>query len=60
MNLDGFESVWFKLGMIIDTIKLYSLILVWLTLTVIEGHRDGRKQKLLCQVINQLDGIWYV
>ena len=45
MHLDIYESVWFKLGMVIDTIVLYIL-----TLTLIQSHRSVRKQKLLHQL----------
>ena len=36
--------------MMIDTFVLYILILVDLTLTLIQGYRSARKQKLLCQI----------
>ena len=34
----------------IDTTKLYNLILVYVTLALNYGHGDARKQKLLCQL----------
>ena len=34
-----YEPIWFKLGVTIDTIKPYTLMLVCLTLTMIQGHR---------------------
>ena len=46
MDFDVHELIWFKFGMMIDTIELYMLMLVLLTLTIIEGHRSMRKQKL--------------
>ena len=39
----------FRLGVMIHTIVLYILIIVSLTLTLIQGHRSERKQKLLHQ-----------
>ena len=48
MDSNVYELIWFKLCRIIDTIKLYILILVLLTLT--QGHRSARKQKLLRQL----------
>ena len=53
MHLDIYEPVWFKLGMMIETIELYSLSPVYVTLTFIQAHRDARKLELLqsCQSI---------
>ena len=55
--------IWFQLGMIVDTIELSILILVSMTLTFVQGHRNARKQKLMCQlfykVLIDLDGIQY-
>ena len=42
--------------MMIDTTKPDSLILVWMTLTFIQGHNYMRKQEFLHSV---LDEIWY-
>ena len=39
---DTCESVCFKLGMMLDTTKLYSLIPVWMTLVFTQGHRQAR------------------
>ena len=50
MHSDVYESISFILGMMIDTVVLYVLILVKLTWTVIQGHKSVRKQKLLCQL----------
>ena len=45
------KPIWFKLGLTMDTVKFYIFILVLcVTLTVIEGHWDARKYKLLCQL----------
>ena len=50
----------FKLGMMIDTIVNYILILVLITLTMIQGHRNERKQTLLCQLSYKVfNGILY-
>ena len=46
MHSDVYELIWFKFSMIIDTIVLYILILVRITLTFTEGHRSMRKQVL--------------
>ena len=43
----------------IDTNKLYIVILVSMTLTLIQSHRLARKQKLVTQFSMDLDGIWY-
>ena len=34
------EPVYFKLGMMLNTSKLYSLISFWMTLMFAQGHRD--------------------
>ena len=44
MHSDFTEPIWLKLGMAIDTIELYILILACLTLTLNQGHRDAREQ----------------
>ena len=49
-----YEPVWCKLGMMIDTIELYSLILVGVILTFIGGHRCARKWKLQHQLSHQV------
>ena len=49
MHLDVYEWIWFKLGMMIDTIVLYILILIKLTLPLIQGHKSPRKRNILCQ-----------
>ena len=60
-----YESVWFSLGIVIDTIVLYSLILVYLTLVLIQSKtftkRSARKQKLqqyLTKFSINLNEIW--
>ena len=52
--LDIYESVWFKGGVIIDTFELYILTVGYVTLTMIQGHRSVRKQKLLCQLSHKI------
>ena len=52
--LDIYKSVWCRIGLMIDTVVLYIFILVYLTLTVIQGHRFSRKQKLLCQLFHKI------
>ena len=46
MHLDIYESIWLKLGMLLNTIELYILIQVSLILTFIQGHMSVRKLKL--------------
>ena len=41
--LDAYETIYVKLGMIIDASNLYSLIPVWITLICILGHSIRRK-----------------
>ena len=43
----------FKLGMILDATELYIWILVWLTLTYIQGHRGAKKQNLTHKFISE-------
>ena len=50
MHLDACEWIWFKLGVMIDTSVLYSLLLVLSTLILIQGHRSARKQNILHQL----------
>ena len=50
LHLDIYEPIWFKLDMMTDATKLYILIIVYVTWTVIQGHRDTKKQTLLCQL----------
>ena len=40
MHFDVYETTWFKLGMMIDTLILYILIPVLLTLTLFQGYRS--------------------
>ena len=47
MCQDTCERIYFKLGLILDTAKLYSLILVWKTVMFTEGHRVRRKVELV-------------
>ena len=58
------ETIWFKLGVMKDSIDLYIFVLVTVNLTFIQGHRDARDLKLLCQLspylakfLVDLDGI---
>ena len=45
---------WLKLGLMVDTIVFYILIVVLLTLTLIQGHRRARKQKHLQQLSHKV------
>ena len=47
MHLNILGLLCFKLGVMIDSIAVYPLIVVKVTLTLIQGHRGVRKQKLL-------------
>ena len=56
MHLDVYDTIWFKLGLIIDTVEHHILMLIWLTLTFIQGHisaRNFRKQKTSVWMISQ-------
>ena len=57
-----YKQIRFKLGLI-DSAKLYMLILVKVTVTLIQGHRVVGKQKPLGQLSLKFsmncDGIWY-
>ena len=44
MLSDFYDSISFKLGKVIDYIELYILIQVYLTMTLIESHKNARKQ----------------
>ena len=53
-----------QFGAMIGCSELYILILVWLTLTLIQGDRSTRKQKNFCasyltKLSTDLDWIWY-
>ena len=43
-----YRLISFKLGVMIEITKLYIFILVWMTLTFIQGHSYIRNQKLWC------------
>ena len=62
MNSDICESIVFKLGMMIDATHIF--ILVYVTLTFMQGHGDARKQKLVRQLSHRkfsmgLERIWH-
>ena len=54
MHSDVWELIWFKLGMMIDTVKFDILVLVYVALTMIQGHRSARKQKRLWQLSHKV------
>ena len=54
MHSHVYESIWFKVGMMIDTIELYILILTLLILTLIQGHRSTKKKKVLFQLSHKV------
>ena len=47
MCQDTCKPICFKLGMMLDTTELYSLIPVWITLILIQGHWFIGKRKLV-------------
>ena len=47
MFQDACESICFKVGMMLNTTKLYSLIPVWITLMFTQGHRVKEKLELV-------------
>ena len=53
MHLNITELIWLKLVMI-DITRLYILILILNDMTFIQGHKGGRKGKLLCQVSHKV------
>ena len=66
MHLGFHEPVWFKLNKMIDTARCtdrYILILVFLTVTLIQGHRDSRRENFSANYLPKLsvdlDGIWH-
>ena len=64
MQPDIYEPIWSKLGTMIDTTKLYILILVEGAMVLIQGHKGARKQRLCANCLTKfstdLDGIGYV
>ena len=48
MHQDTCEPICFKLGMVLNTTKLYSLIPIWMTLMFTQGHRGTGKVGLVC------------
>ena len=52
------KLILFKLSTLIDASELYVLMLVWVTLTLIQGHRGTKQQKLLCQLFHNISG-WF-
>ena len=62
MHSDIYEQIWFKLGMMIATTEFCIFSTGVSGLTLIQGHRVVRKQKLLHQfshISADLDGIWH-
>ena len=55
VGLDSYiyRLIYFKLGRMIETTKLYILISVWMNLTFIQGHSCMTKQKNLVHVLSQ-------
>ena len=53
----------FKLNLMIDSTELYTLILVWVTLALIQGHKLRESKKFFTRGITEfsvyLDEIWY-
>ena len=53
MHSDVYELIWFQFGMMIDTTELHILILVYRTLTMVQGHRSAKKAKMCAPSISQ-------
>ena len=49
MHSEVYILIWIKCGMMIDAVEVYMLTLVYLTLTLIQGH-SARKQKPMRQL----------
>ena len=54
MHLDVYEPVWFKCGMIIDTMECYIFVCVKVILTFIQGHRSVRKLQPVHQLSHRV------
>ena len=54
MCQDTCELICFKLGMVLNTAKLYSLILVWIDLMFTPGHRVTGKLELADTLLQKL------
>ena len=64
MHSDIYDLLCFTAGVMIDTAELYIWITVYLTLTLIQGHRSARKQELMQQLSHNVfswffNGIWF-
>ena len=58
LHSDIYRPISFKLGMMIETTKLYILISVYMTLTLIKGHICVGNQKLCCPFLADVVSIW--
>ena len=59
MHSDVYESIWLEFGVMLDPIKLNIFILVLFILTLIQGHRSARKQKISVAIVSQsFQSIW--
>ena len=63
MHSDVYKWIRFKLDLMIDTIVLYTLMLVFLILILIQGHKSVRKQNVCTNYLTKLsidlNGIWH-
>ena len=53
-----YEAIYLKVCIMINTSGCYSFELVYLILTLIQGHRNARKGKLVCQLFHNFLWIW--
>ena len=53
MYHDICEAIWLKIGLMIDTTKLKSVILVCFTFTLNQDHEDARKFQLSAKAMNE-------
>ena len=51
---DTYEPIHFKLGMLLDMTKLYSLISVWMTMMFTQGHKVMGKLELVQSFFEKL------
>ena len=55
MPSDIYELIWYTSSLMMDNVELYILILVYLTMTLLQGHRSARKQNFC---VSYLTKIW--
>ena len=54
-----YKQISFKVGWMIDTTKLFSLIAVWMTLTIIRNHNCVKKAEISSFIFSQISqSVW--